>query len=153
MGGGSGGCRQRAEAAAEVRRGGELGKRKSSANVGVGMQEWVRGKLQDVLGVQKKAWPCGSMCWHARGMRGSSGSGGATWSGREGSSAGWGAAARVLGRHVAPRRAARGWPVLGTWPVKAAGSSREENRGGGLEVDEGGLSCKFPKVQGLQYKA
>jgi hypothetical protein len=56
MGGGSGGCRRRAEAAVEVRRGGELGKRKSSANVGVGMQEWVRGELQDVLGVQKKAW-------------------------------------------------------------------------------------------------
>jgi hypothetical protein len=153
MGGGRGGCRLRAEAAAEVRRGGELEKRKSTANVGVGMQEWVRGKLQDVLGVQKKAWSCGSKCGHAGGMRGGSGSGGATWSGREGSSTGWGAAARVLGRHVAPRRATRGRLVLGTWPVKAAGSGREENRGGGLEVDEGGLSCKFPKLQGLHCKA
>jgi hypothetical protein len=62
MGGGSSGCRWRAEAAAEVRRGGELGKRKSSANVGVGMQEWVRGELQDMLGVQKKAWSRGSRC-------------------------------------------------------------------------------------------
>jgi hypothetical protein len=33
------------------------------------------------------------------------------------------------------------------------GSGREENRAGGLEVDEGGLSCKFPKVQGLHCKA
>jgi hypothetical protein len=131
MGGGSGGCRRRAEAAEEVRRGGELGRRKRSANVGVGMQEWVRGELQDMLGVQKKAWSRGSRCWHAGGMRGGSGSGSATWSGREGSSAGWGAAARVLGRHVAPRRAARGRPVLGTWPVNAAGVGRRENRGGG----------------------
>jgi hypothetical protein len=32
MGGGSGGCRRRAVAAAEVRRGGELGKEKGSGN-------------------------------------------------------------------------------------------------------------------------
>jgi hypothetical protein len=55
MGGGSGGCRRRAEATAEVQRGGELGKRKSSANGGVGMQELVRGELQDLLRVEKKA--------------------------------------------------------------------------------------------------
>jgi hypothetical protein len=38
--------------------------------------------------------------------------------------------------------------VRSTWPARAAGSGREAN-GGGLEVDEGGLSCKLPKVQGL----
>jgi hypothetical protein len=36
---------------------------------------------------------------------------------------------------------------------KAVGQHREENRGGGLEVDEGGLSCNFPKVQGLLCNA
>jgi hypothetical protein len=42
-----------------------------------------------------------SCCWQAGGTRGGSGSGGATWSSEERASAGWGAAARVLGRHVA----------------------------------------------------
>jgi hypothetical protein len=79
------------------------------------------------------------------GARGGS-SGGATWRSEGRASAGWGAAVRVLGRHVAQRRAARGQQVLGTWPARAAGSGREENRGGGLGVDEGGLSCNFPKV-------
>jgi hypothetical protein len=39
MGGGGGGCQRRAGASAEVLRGGELGKRKSSANVGAKMRE------------------------------------------------------------------------------------------------------------------
>jgi hypothetical protein len=124
MGGGSGGCQQQAEAAAEVRRGGELGKRKSSANVGVGMQVWVRGELHDVLGVQKKArsreqelasFVARVAAWATAVRRGEAGKG----------------PARVLGWHVALRRAARGRPVLGTWPVKAAVVGRRENRGGG----------------------
>jgi hypothetical protein len=45
-----------------------------------------------------------------------------------------------------------GQQELGIWPARAAGSGREENRGG-LEVDEGGLSWKFPNVQGLHCKA
>ncbi|PUZ39687.1 hypothetical protein GQ55_9G354000 [Panicum hallii var. hallii] len=72
--------------------------------------------------------------------------------GEERASAGWGAAAQVLGRHVARGKAARGQQELGTWPVRAVGSGREETRGGGLEVDEGGLSCNFPNVQGLHCK-
>jgi hypothetical protein len=106
-----------------------------------------------MLGVQKKAWSRGSRCWQAGGMRGGSGGDGATWKSEGRASAGWGAAAQVLGRHMARGKAARGQQVLGTWPARAAGSGREENRGGGLEVDEGGLNCKFPKVQGLHCKA
>jgi hypothetical protein len=62
------------------------------------------------------------------GMRGGSGSGGATWRSEERASAGWGAVARVLGRHVAQREAVRGQLVLGTWPARAAGLGREKNR-------------------------
>jgi hypothetical protein len=131
MGGGSGGCRRRAEVAAEVRRGGELGKRKSSANVGVGMQEWVHGETPGRARGPEEGTVMRAGAGEHGGARGGSGDGSATWRGREGSSAGWGAAARVLGRHVAPRRAARGRPVLSTWPVKAAGFGCRENKGGG----------------------
>jgi hypothetical protein len=55
MGGGSGGCRWRAEAAVEVRRDGVLGKRKSSANVGAGMQERGHWELKDALQVEERA--------------------------------------------------------------------------------------------------
>jgi hypothetical protein len=55
MGSGSGGCRRRAVAVAEVRRGGELGKRKSSANVGAGMQEGGHWELKDALEVEERA--------------------------------------------------------------------------------------------------
>jgi hypothetical protein len=55
MGSSSGGCRRRAVAAAEVRRGGELGKRKSSANVGAGMQEGGHWELKDALQVEERA--------------------------------------------------------------------------------------------------
>jgi hypothetical protein len=55
MGGGSGGCRRRAEAVAEVRRDGVLGKRKSSANVGARMQERGHWELKDALQVEERA--------------------------------------------------------------------------------------------------
>jgi hypothetical protein len=61
-------------------------------------------------------------------MPGGSGGGGVTWSSEERASAGWGAAARVLGRHVAQREAARGQLVLGTWPARAAGHRREQKQ-------------------------
>jgi hypothetical protein len=57
-----------------------------------------------------------------------SGGGGAMWSSDECASAGWGAAARVLGRHVAQRKAARGQLVLGTWPARAAGHGQREKQ-------------------------
>jgi hypothetical protein len=68
----------------------------------------------------------------AGGSRGGSGDGGATWRGRSRPARGQEAAARVLGRHVARLRAARGWPVRGTWPAKWRGRARaetEEERG------------------------
>jgi hypothetical protein len=46
-----------------------------------------------------------------------------------------------------------GQQVLGTWPARAAGVGRRENRERGLEVDEGGLICNLSKVQGLHCKA
>jgi hypothetical protein len=55
MGGGGGGCQWEAGAAAEVRRGGELGKEIGEQNGCVQVQEQVHEELQDVLGVQKKA--------------------------------------------------------------------------------------------------
>jgi hypothetical protein len=106
-----------------------------------------------VVKVQKKAQPRGSSCWQSAGGVAARGNGGATWRGREGSSTGWRAAAQVLGRHVAQREAARGQQVLGTWPARAAGVGRRENRERGLEVDEGGLICNLSKVQGLHCKA
>jgi hypothetical protein len=41
-----------------------------------------------------------------------------------------------------------GGPVRGTWPARA-----EKTESRGLEVDEGGSICNFPKVLGLLYKA
>jgi hypothetical protein len=87
-------------------------------------------------------------------------------------------AVRVVARAAAARRgAARRGPARGgerrrgcwggTWRKgKRRGGSRcsahgrqgrrglggEENRAGGLEVDEGGLNCKFPKVQDSTVK-
>jgi hypothetical protein len=55
MGGSGGGCQRRAETAAEVRRDGVLGKRKSSANVGAGMQEGGHWELKDTLQVEERA--------------------------------------------------------------------------------------------------
>jgi hypothetical protein len=142
-----------------VGRGGALGaldQRWEAAVVAVNGEQKLRQRSGEVEREEEKQCKCG--CGNARvglwgtpgrargpeegtvaragagelgGARGSSGDGGATWRGREGCSAGWGAAARVMGRHVAPRRAARGRPVLGTWPVKVAGVGRRENRGGG----------------------
>jgi hypothetical protein len=75
------------------------------------------------------------------------------WRSMERASAGWGAAGAVLERHVARREAARGSWGLGTWPAKAAGAAQRETERGGLEVDEEGLICNSPKVQGLHCKA
>jgi hypothetical protein len=50
---------------------------------------------------------------------------------------------RVLGRHAVQREAAQGQQVLDTWPARAAGLGRRENRERGLEVDEGGLICNL----------
>jgi hypothetical protein len=36
---------------------------------------------------------------------------------------------------------------------KGSGVGREKIERGGLEVDKGGPSCNFPKVQGLHCKA
>jgi hypothetical protein len=84
-----------------------------------------------VLKVQKKAQLRGSSCWQPAGGVAARGDGGVMWRSREGSSAGWRAAARWLGRHVAQREAARGQQVLGTWPVRAAGvGQREKQREG-----------------------
>jgi hypothetical protein len=55
MGSSRGGCRREAGAAAEVRQGGELGKRKSSANVGAGMREGGHWELKDTLQVEERA--------------------------------------------------------------------------------------------------
>jgi hypothetical protein len=60
------------------------------------------------------------------GMRGGSGGGGATCRGGNKPARGRGAAARVLGWHVAQLRAAWGWWVHGTWPARAA---QRRNRG------------------------
>jgi hypothetical protein len=40
----------------------------------------------------------------------------------------WEAAAQVLGRHMERGKAARGRPVRGTWPARAAAVGRRENR-------------------------
>jgi hypothetical protein len=55
MGGGGGGCRWEARAAAGLRRGGVLGKRKNGANVVTGMQEGVHSELKDTLQVEEEA--------------------------------------------------------------------------------------------------
>jgi hypothetical protein len=67
MGGSGGSCRWRAGAAAEIRRGGELGKERGEQNGCVQVQEQVHEELQDVLGVQKKARSRGSSCWRPAG--------------------------------------------------------------------------------------
>jgi hypothetical protein len=63
------------------------------------------------------------------------------------------AAAWTQGRHVARGKAARGWWVRGTGPAKRRWCVGQRNKGGGVEVDEGGSVCNFPKVQGLHCKA
>jgi hypothetical protein len=63
------------------------------------------------------------------GMRGGSGGGGATWRGGNKPARGRGAAARVLGWHLAQLRAARGWWVHSTWPARAVGAAQRRNRG------------------------
>jgi hypothetical protein len=62
------------------------------------------------------------------------------------------AAARTQGRHVARGKAAWGRWVRGTWPAKRRRCVGQRNRGG-VEVDEVGSVCTFPKVQGLHCKA
>jgi hypothetical protein len=41
----------------------------------------------------------------------------------------------------------------GNRPARAAGAAQRETERGGLEVDEGGPSCNFSKVQRLHCKA
>ncbi|PVH34923.1 hypothetical protein PAHAL_7G065700 [Panicum hallii] len=67
-------------------------------------------------------------------------------------SAGLEAASGVQERHVARRKAARGQLGLRKWSARVAGSRARAKQGRGLEVDEGGPSCNFPKVQGPHYK-
>jgi hypothetical protein len=105
-----------------------------------------------VLGVQKKVWLRGSRSWQAGGRRGGSGGGGATWRGRSRLARAGEAAARVLGRLVARLRAARGRPVRGTWPARAAGRRAEKQRSRGLEVDEGDLFAISQKYRDSSVK-
>jgi hypothetical protein len=152
VGSGSDGCRRRAEAAAGLRRGGELGKAKGSGNVGMGMQEWVCGKLQDMFKVQKKARVRGSSCWQAGGARGGS----ATAARR-------GGARRGPARAGKRRRGCWGGTWRGGKRCEAAGAQHMAGEGGGgraeKKTEQGaggrrrGLSCNIPKVQGLHYKA
>jgi hypothetical protein len=90
---------------------------------------------------------------NAGGMRGGSGGGGATWRGSKRPARGREGGGQGAGGHVAWLRAARGRPVRGTWPARAAGhrADRKQSRGAGGR--RRGLSCNFPKVQGLHYKA
>jgi hypothetical protein len=77
-----------------------------------------------------------------------SGGGGAMWKSRERSSAGREAAGGVQERHVARREAARGQLELGTWPVRAAGSGREQNRERGTGGRRKGTHLQFIKSAG-----
>jgi hypothetical protein len=90
---------------------------------------------------------------NAGGTRGGLGSGGTTWRGRErlarGLEGGW----QGAGGHVAWLRAARGRPVRGTWPARVAGCRAERKQSRGAGGRRRGLSCNFPKVQGLHCKA
>ncbi|PUZ51036.1 hypothetical protein GQ55_6G133900 [Panicum hallii var. hallii] len=92
-------------------------------------------------------------CSRSRRRHNRSGSGGATWRSEERASVGWRVAARVLGRHVAQREAARGQQMLGTWPARAAGVGQRGETEQGAGGRRRGLSCNFPKVQGLHCKA
>jgi hypothetical protein len=148
VGSDGGGCRQRAGAAVEAWRGGELGRRNGCGNANAWKQARVRGKLQDVLGVQKKAWSCGSRSWQAGGSRGVSGGRGATWRGEDRASARWEAAAQVLGWHVARGKAAWGRQVRGTWPARAAGVGRREIEEEGTQGRRRGICLQFPKNAG-----
>jgi hypothetical protein len=54
----------------------------------------------------------------------------------------------VLGRHVARGKAARGRPVSGTWPARAAGVERRENREPRAGGRRRGICLQFPKRAG-----
>jgi hypothetical protein len=54
---------------------------------------------------------------------------------------------------VARLRAARGRPVRGTWPARAAGRRAERKQSGEAGGRRRGFNCNFPKVQGLHCKA
>jgi hypothetical protein len=87
-----------------------------------------------VLQVEEEARRVRAGAGKLGGTRGGLGGGGATWSSEERASARWGAAARVLGRHVAQRKAAREQQVLGAWPARAAGhrcGQKQSRRTGG----------------------
>jgi hypothetical protein len=82
----------------------------------------------------------------AGGTRGGSGGGGATWRGGSRPARGLEGGGQGAGGHVARGKVARRRRVRGTWPARAAGVVQRRNRGGGLEVDEGGAICNFQKV-------
>jgi hypothetical protein len=64
-------------------------------------QEWVSGELQDMLKGPEEGTTMREQLLATGGRRGGSGGGGTTWRSEQRASAGWGAAVRVLGRHVA----------------------------------------------------
>jgi hypothetical protein len=85
---------------------------------------------------------------NAGGTRGSSGGGCATWGKQGRASARSGRRWQGRGGHVAWLRAALGRGCTAHGRQEQRRCVGQRNRGGG-EVDEGGLSCNFPKVQGL----
>jgi hypothetical protein len=125
MGRGSGGCRRRAGAAAEVRRGGELGKEGGEQNGCVQVQEQVCEELQDMLGVLKKARSHGSSCWRPAGCV-----------------AARAAAGRRGGARIGPARGGERWRGHweGTWHRGerrgAAGARHMAGEGGGVHGHE-----------------
>jgi hypothetical protein len=94
-----------------------------------------------------------SCCCQAGGGHGSSGRRRRDVEKQGGVQRGVGSRGRGAGAARGAEKGGAGKQELGTWPVRAAGSGREENRAGGLDVDEGRPSCNFPKVQELHCKA
>jgi hypothetical protein len=94
-----------------------------------------------------------SCCCQAGGGRGSSGRRWRDVEERGEGQRGSGSGGRVAEAARGAKEGGTGQQELGTWPARAAGSGREKKERGGLEVDEGGPSCIFPKMQGLHCKA
>jgi hypothetical protein len=85
---------------------------------------------------------------NAGGTRGGSGDGGATWRGRERPARCREGGGQGAGGHVARLRAARGRPVHSTWPARAAGVGRRENREPRAGGRRRGICLQFPKSAG-----
>jgi hypothetical protein len=64
-----------------------------------------------------------------------------------------GSGGRSAGAARGAKKGAWGSWGSGTWPAKAEAAAHRETERGGLEVDEEGLICNSPKVQGLYCKA